>query len=201
MLNSIHFFRGSSVAEDPTSYNGEYVEISMLSFSVLQTFLGIKIELFLNYLGQATRIYRCIYKPHLVARLILKQKERCMLCTLHSKIISHVPVHLLWHFRNKIYSVGEQLCQERLGTCLGEGEEMKNIFRGNWRAGLPLVNLQMTFDMRYGESSHSHQLQNSLGRSLCNNKFIRSRGMGKIDKRKITFVICRSNKKTMISQL
>jgi hypothetical protein len=29
------------------------------------------------------------------------------------------------------------------------------------------MNLQMAFDMRYGESSHSHQLQNSLRRSLC----------------------------------
>lgn len=29
------------------------------------------------------------------------------------------------------------------------------------------TNLQMAFDMRYGESSHSHQLQNSLRRRLC----------------------------------
>jgi hypothetical protein len=32
---------------------------------------------------------------------------------------------------------------------------------------LQIVNLQVAFDMRYGESSHSHQLQNSLRRSLC----------------------------------
>lgn len=33
------------------------------------------------------------------------------------------------------------------------------------------MNLQMAFDMRYGESSHSHQLQNSLRRSLCSHRF------------------------------
>jgi hypothetical protein len=56
---------------------------------------------------------------------------------------------------------------------------VKNIYIPERRVGLRLVvNLQVAFDMRYGESSYSHQLQNSLRRSLCNHRF-RACGMRK----------------------
>jgi hypothetical protein len=54
------------------------------------------------------------------------------------------------------------------------------VWRGSVGGGdeerISVVNLQMAFDMRYGESSNSHQLQNSLRRSLCNHRF-RAHGM------------------------
>ena len=74
--------------------------------------------------------------------------------TLHSNIISHISVHLLQHSEIKAVQLDSEQIYRRKNKniCLGEGGKM---------------NLQMAFDMRYGESSHSHQLQNSLRRSLC----------------------------------
>jgi hypothetical protein len=38
------------------------------------------------------------------------------------------------------------------------------------RGALALLHLQVALDVRYRESSHSHQLQHSFRRSLCNHK-------------------------------
>ena len=100
----------------------------------------------------------------------MKQKERCILYTLHSNTISHVSVHLLQHSEIKaVQLASEQIYRRKIknmSVCVGRDEERIQV----------VMNLQMAFDMRYGESSHSHQLQNSLRRSLCSHRF-RARGM------------------------
>jgi len=84
---------------------------------------------------------------------------------LHSNTISHVSVHLLQHSEIKaVQLASEQIYRRKIknmGGCVGRDEERIQV----------VMNLQMAFDMRYGESSHSHQLQNSLRRSLCSHRF------------------------------